>query len=43
MKSIVFQYEDSKIEDFWRCEKCKQIYWEGNQFHKAKNKYTHMK
>ena len=42
LKSIVFQYDDNPIQEFWRCQKCKQIYWEGNQFHKAKDKYTKM-
>ena len=39
MKTLVFRYEDT-VEEFWRCTKCKQIYWEGKQFEKARNKYT---
>ena len=41
MKFIEFKYEDT-VEEFWRCTKCRQIYWEGKQFEKALNKYTNM-
>ena len=39
MKTLVFKYEDT-VEEFWRCTKCKQIYWEGKQFERAIDKYT---
>ncbi len=42
-KEIKFKYEDSTVKEFWRCTKCKQIYWEGGQFERAKEKYAHIK
>lgn len=41
-KEINFMYEDSEIIQFWRCSQCKQIYWEGGQFKKAKTKYDQL-
>jgi len=38
-KDINFVHEDNIITEFWRCSKCKQIYWEGGQFQKAKRKF----
>lgn len=42
-KEIQFIYEDNEINEFWRCSQCKQIYWEGGQFKKAKNKYEQLR
>ena len=43
MTEIHFAYEDSSVQTFWRCTKCKQIYWEGGQFKKAKSKYEQLR
>lgn len=42
MKYLNFQYQDDVIQEFWRCLKCKQIYWQGNQFKNAKKKFGAM-
>lgn len=34
-------YELSK--PFWQCVKCKQIYWEGKTYHKAKQRFSEFK
>ena len=32
--------ETNTIKDFWRCMECKQIYWEGGTFDKAKKMFA---
>ena len=38
-KEVNFLHEDSQVVEFWRCSQCRQIYWEGGQFKKAKTKF----
>lgn len=43
LKEVSFKHEERPVMDFWRCGKCRQIYWEGAQFQKAKTKFNSKK
>jgi len=39
-KNLNWKSDDYDLYDeFWRCDKCKQIYWEGTTFKNAKNRF----
>ena len=43
MKELEFQHEDTTIQEFWKCGKCRQIYWEGHSYKNAKNRFSDFK
>ena len=35
-------HEESNIKEFWQCQKCKQVYWEGGTFDRAKRMFEEL-
>lgn len=39
-KQLQWKLDDyDKYDEYWQCEKCKQVYWEGNTFKRAQNRF----
>ena len=43
MKELEFRHEDTTIQEFWKCGKCRQIYWEGHSYKNAKSRLSKKK
>lgn len=43
LRELEFRYEDTNIQEFWRCGKCRQIYWEGHSYKNAKTRFSDFK